>query len=244
MIVLNNVSKIYHMGDEIVKALDGVSIRIRKGEFVSIVGPSGSGKSTLMNIIGCLDTADSGEYLLDRLSIKKYSERSLAMIRNRKIGFVFQNFNLIMTMTAEENVELPLIYQGVGASERKARVREALEKVDLYPRRRHTPNQMSGGQQQRVAIARAMASRPSIILADEPTGNLDQATGRQIMSIFKDLHAQGNTIVLITHDEHVAMQADRRIEIMDGKVREDREGRKDIHDHTVDQDGSEVAEIQ
>ncbi len=243
MIVLNNVSKIYHMGDEIVRALDGVSIHISRGEFVSIIGPSGSGKSTLMNIIGCLDTADSGEYYLDGLSIKRYTEKSLAMIRSEKIGFVFQNFNLINTMTAEENVELPLIYQGVGSAERKARVTEALEKVDLYGRRKHTPNQMSGGQQQRVAIARAMAARPSIILADEPTGNLDQATGRQIMSLFKELHEQGNTIVLITHDEHVAKQADRSIEIMDGRVREDREGRKDVNDHSVDQDGAQVAEI-
>ncbi len=244
MIVLNNIFKIYHMGDEIVRALDGVSIHIRRGEFVSIIGPSGSGKSTLMNIIGCLDTADSGEYFLDGLSIKRYTEKSLAMIRNEKIGFVFQNFNLINTMTAEENVELPLIYQGVSSSERKARVAEALEKVDLYGRRRHTPNQMSGGQQQRVAIARAMAARPSIILADEPTGNLDQATGRQIMGIFRELHEQGNTIVLITHDEHVAKQADRSIEIMDGKVRENREGRKDVNDHSIDQDGAQVAEIQ
>jgi len=244
VIVLNNIFKIYHMGDEIVRALDGVSIHIRRGEFVSIIGPSGSGKSTLMNIIGCLDTADSGEYFLDGLSIKRYTEKSLAMIRNEKIGFVFQNFNLINTMTAEENVELPLIYQGVSSSERKARVAEALEKVDLYGRRRHTPNQMSGGQQQRVAIARAMAARPSIILADEPTGNLDQATGRQIMGIFRELHEQGNTIVLITHDEHVAKQADRSIEIMDGKVRENREGRKDVNDHSIDQDGAQVAEIQ
>ena len=218
MIVFNEVSKIYHMGDEVVKALDKASIHIRQGEFVSIIGPSGSGKSTLMNIVGCLDTADEGEYFLDGMSIKKYSEKSLAMIRNKKIGFVFQNFNLIMTMTAEENVELPLIYQGIPMNERKARVKEALEMVDLYSRRKHTPNQMSGGQQQRVAIARAMASKPSLFLADEPTGNLDQATGKQIMDIFRNLHEQGNTIVLITHDENVARQADRSIKIMDGKV--------------------------
>ena len=218
MIVFNNVSKIYHMGDEVVKALDHANIHIRQGEFVSIIGPSGSGKSTLMNIVGCLDTADEGEYFLDGLSIKKYSEKSLAIIRNKKIGFVFQNFNLINTMTAEENVELPLIYQGVSMSERKARVKEALELVDLYQRRKHTPNQMSGGQQQRVAIARAMASKPSLFLADEPTGNLDSATGKQIMDIFRNLHEQGNTIVLITHDENVAKQADRSIQILDGHV--------------------------
>jgi len=218
VIVFKDVSKIYHMGDEVVKALDHANIHIRQGEFVSIIGPSGSGKSTLMNIVGCLDTADEGEYFLDGLSIKKYSEKSLAMIRNRKIGFIFQNFNLIMTMTAEENVELPLIYQGLPLSERRERVKEALELVDLYPRRKHTPNQMSGGQQQRVAIARAVASKPSLFLADEPTGNLDQATGKQIMDIFRKMHEQGNTIVLITHDEHVAQQADRSIKIMDGKV--------------------------
>ena len=221
MIILKNVMKIYKMGDEEVHALDDVSLRIKKGEFVSIVGPSGSGKSTLMNIIGCLDTADSGEYYLGGLSIKKYTEASLALIRSKKIGFVFQNFNLINTMTAEENIELPLIYQGVKLSERKRKVREALELVDLYSRRKHTPNQMSGGQQQRVAIARAVVASPSIFLADEPTGNLDQATGAQIMRIFKSLHEQGNTIVLITHDEHVAAQADRQIEIMDGKVTSD-----------------------
>ena len=151
MIVFNNVSKIYHMGDEVVKALDHANIHIKQGEFVIIIGPSGSGKSTLMNIVGCLDTADEGEYFLDGLSIKKYSEKSLAIIRNKKIGFVFQNFNLINTMTAEENVELPLIYQGISMSERKARVKEALELVDLYQRRKHTPNQMGGGQQQHAS---------------------------------------------------------------------------------------------
>ena len=220
------------MGEEVVKALDHANIHIRQGEFVSIIGPSGSGKSTLMNIVGCLDTADEGEYYLDGLSIKKYSEKSLAQIRNKKIGFIFQNFNLIMTMTAEENVELPLIYQGLPMSERKNRVKEALELVDLYSRRKHTPNQMSGGQQQRVAIARAVASKPSLFLADEPTGNLDQATGKQIMDIFRKMHEQGNTIVLITHDENVAKQADRSIKIMDGKV----------YDETLDKENETPAE--
>ena len=221
MIVFKNVSKIYHMGDETVHALDNANIHIRAGEFVSIIGPSGSGKSTLMNIVGCLDTADSGEYLLEGMPIRRYSEKALAIIRSKKIGFVFQSFNLIPTMTAEENVELPLIYQGIPLSKRRQMVKEALELVDLYPRRKHTPNQMSGGQQQRVAIARAVASRPSIFLADEPTGNLDSATGKQIMAIFKELHKQGNTIVLITHDEHIAQQADRSIQILDGKVYEE-----------------------
>lgn len=220
MIIFKNVSKIYDMGGEIVRALDNASLHIKQGEFVSIIGPSGSGKSTLMNIVGCLDIADEGEYILDGMAIEDYTEGELAKIRNKKIGFIFQNFNLISTMTAEENVELPLIYQGLRMSERKARTKAALEMVDLYPRRKHTPNQMSGGQQQRVAIARAMASKPSLYLADEPTGNLDSATGAQIMSIFHELHKQGNTIVLITHDDSVARQADRMIRIRDGRVSE------------------------
>ncbi|MBR0107186.1 MAG: ABC transporter ATP-binding protein [Lachnospiraceae bacterium] len=220
MIVFKDVSKIYKMGDEELRALDRASLHIREGEFVAIVGPSGSGKSTLMNIMGCLDTADEGEYLLDGQPIEKYSERELTKIRNRKIGFIFQSFNLIADLTAEENVELPLIYQRVPAKERKERVKEALENVDLYDRRRHRPNQLSGGQQQRVAIARAMAGKPALFLADEPTGNLDQKTGQQIMDLFRRLNAQGHTIVLITHDEHVAAQAGRAIRIMDGRVEE------------------------
>ncbi|MCQ2505242.1 MAG: ABC transporter ATP-binding protein [Saccharofermentans sp.] len=218
MIRFNEICKTYVMGDEVVHALDHANIHIKQGEFVSIIGPSGSGKSTLMNIMGCLDTASSGEYYLDGLPIEQYSEKDLARIRNKKIGFIFQNFNLITTMTAEENVELPLIYQGVKASERRARVKEALTLVDLYSRKDHTPNQMSGGQQQRVAIARAVAAKPSLFLADEPTGNLDSATGKQIMDIFKALNKQGNTIVLITHDDSVAAQAQRSIRISDGKV--------------------------
>ncbi len=218
MIRFNEICKTYVMGDEVVRALDHANIHIKQGEFVSIIGPSGSGKSTLMNIMGCLDTASSGEYYLDGLPIEQYSEKELAKIRNKKIGFIFQSFNLITTMTAEENVELPLIYQGVKASERKSRVREALTLVDLYSRKDHTPNQMSGGQQQRVAIARAVAAKPSLFLADEPTGNLDSATGKQIMDIFRELNKQGNTIVLITHDDSVAAQAQRSIRISDGKV--------------------------
>ncbi len=213
------------MGGEQVRALWNANIHIKQGEFVAVVGPSGSGKSTLMNIVGCLDVASSGQYLLDGIPIDRYSEKQLAIVRNKKIGFIFQNFNLIQTMTAEENVELPLIYQGIGKNERKARVREALQKVDLYERRAHTPGQLSGGQQQRVAIARAMASKPSLFLADEPTGNLDQATGAQIMNMFRELHKQGNTIVLITHDDNVAKQAERSIRIMDGIVTETREDR-------------------
>lgn len=220
MILFQNVSKIYPMGDEKVHALDHANLHIRAGEFVSIVGPSGSGKSTLMNIMGCLDTADEGEYLLDGIAIDSYSERQLTRIRSQKIGFIFQSFNLISNLTAEENIELPLIYQKVGNKERRVRVTEALERVDLSDRRKHLPNQLSGGQQQRVAIARAIAAKPSLFLADEPTGNLDSKTGIQIMNLFHELHQQGNTIVLITHDESVAIQAERSIRIHDGHVDE------------------------
>lgn len=218
MIVFENVSKVYQIGDARVHALDNASIRIEDGEFVSIIGPSGSGKSTMMNIIGCLDVADSGRYLLDGQPIEDYSETELAKIRSRKIGFIFQSFNLIGNLTAEENVELPMIYQKVPREERRERVEEALKRVKLEGRKKHRPNELSGGQQQRVAIARAITSRPSLFLADEPTGNLDSATGKEIMKLFHELHAQGNTIVLITHDESVARQASRSIHILDGRV--------------------------
>ena len=220
MIHLNDISKMYLVGDEEVRALDHASMHIAQGEFVSIIGPSGSGKSTLMNIIGCLDIADAGLYMLDGIPIEDYSENELASIRNQKIGFVFQSFNLIQKLTAEENIELPLIYQGVKREERKARVQEAIERVGLEKRAKHLPTELSGGQQQRVAIARAIVTKPSLILADEPTGNLDSKTGEEIMEIFHELHQQGNTIVLITHDEDVAKQASRSIHILDGKVSE------------------------
>ena len=220
MIDLNNISKMYLVGDEEVRALDHASMHIEQGEFVAIVGPSGSGKSTLMNIIGCLDIADAGVYMLDGIPIEDYTENELAQIRNQKIGFVFQSFNLVAKLTAEENVELPLIYQGVKREERKNRVKGALERVKLLNRAEHLPTELSGGQQQRVAIARAIVTRPSLILADEPTGNLDSRTGEEIMEIFHELHQQGNTIVLITHDNEVAKQASRSIHIRDGKVTE------------------------
>ncbi len=220
MIVLKDVCKTYQVGDEVVRALDHASLSVRDGEFVSIIGPSGSGKSTMMNIIGCLDVADSGEYLLDDIPIEDYTENELAQVRSRKIGFVFQSFNLIPQLTAAENVELPLIYQRVRRSERRRRVREALERVQLTDRIHHLPSELSGGQQQRVAIARAIAAHPSLILADEPTGNLDSRTGKDIMDIFHELHDSGNTIVLITHDDAVARQAQRSIHILDGHVRE------------------------
>ncbi len=220
MIDLKDVSRIYQVGGEKVYALDKASLHIDDGEFVSIIGPSGSGKSTLMNIIGCLDIADSGEYLLDGTPIEDYTENELAQIRNRKIGFVFQSFNLISKLNSEENVELPLIYQGVKAAERRVRVADALERVGLTKRAKHLPTELSGGQQQRVAVARAIVTRPSLILADEPTGNLDSRTSVEIMQLFHELHQQGNTIVLITHNEDIARQASRVVHILDGHLSE------------------------
>ena len=220
MIELRDVSKIYEMGQETVYALKHANMKINKGEFVSIIGPSGSGKSTMMNIIGCLDTADEGEYILDGIPIQEYSERELTKVRNEKIGFIFQNFNLLPKLSAEENVELPLIYQRIPTLERKERVMEALERVELSHRRLHKPTELSGGQQQRVAIARALVTSPTLFLADEPTGNLDSKTGEEIMVLFHQLHEAGNTIVLITHDNHVADEAERKIHIRDGLVEE------------------------
>ena len=220
MIDIQDLSKVYLVGDERVRALDHATLHIYPHEFVSIIGPSGSGKSTLMNIIGCLDVADGGKYLLDGLPIEAYSENELARIRNQKIGFVFQSFNLIPKLTAEENVELPLIYQKVPRAERQKRVQEALERVKLLHRAKHLPTELSGGQQQRVALARALVTRPALILADEPTGNLDSKTSQEIMEIFHELHAQGNTIILITHDNEVAKQASRAIHILDGRITE------------------------
>ena len=220
MIQLKNICKYYQVGDDRVRALDHANLHIYPQEFVSIIGPSGSGKSTMMNIIGCLDVADAGEYLLDGLPIESYSENQLAKIRNQKIGFVFQQYNLIPKLTAEENVELPLIYQKVPKKERMERVKEALNKVNMYPRAKHLPTELSGGQQQRVSIARAIVTRPKLILADEPTGALDSKTSKEIIDIFHDLHAQGNTIVLITHDGGIAKQAQRSIHILDGQISE------------------------
>ena len=220
MIQLKDICKFYQVGDDRVRALDHANLHIYPHEFVSIIGPSGSGKSTMMNIIGCLDIADAGEYLLDGLPIESYSENQLAKIRNQKIGFVFQQYNLIPKLTAEENVELPLIYQKVPKKERMERVKEALDKVNMCPRAKHLPTELSGGQQQRVSIARAIVTRPKLILADEPTGALDSKTSKEIIDIFHDLHAQGNTIVLITHDNNIAKQAQRSIHILDGQISE------------------------
>ena len=220
MIIMQGIRKEYRMGDNVVAALDGVDIHIKPHEFVSIIGPSGSGKSTLMNIIGCLDTADEGTYIFDGQEISDYSEDELATIRGKKIGFVFQQFNLLPKLTARENVELPLIYQGVSARRRHERSEEVLRRVGLLERMNHKPTELSGGQQQRVAIARALVGNPSLILADELTGNLDSKTGAEVMNLFHELHEAGNTIVLITHDAKIAAKTPRAIHIHDGRVLE------------------------
>ncbi|MDP4180436.1 MAG: ABC transporter ATP-binding protein [Bacillota bacterium] len=223
MIQISNMYKMYKMGDNIINALNGINLHIRKHEFVAIIGPSGSGKSTLMNMLGCLDTPTSGNYTLDGKEISKMNDNQLAEIRNFKIGFIFQGFNLLQKLSAVENVELPLIYQGVGAKLRHERSKAALEMVGLEGRIHHKPTELSGGQQQRVAIARALVSDPPIILADEPTGNLDTKSGTEIMKILKELHKSGNTIILITHDNDIANQAQRIVRIQDGEIIEDRE---------------------
>jgi len=222
MIRITDMCKEYIMGNTVVKALDNVSLHIKQHEFVAIVGPSGSGKSTLMNMIGCLDTPTSGTYFLDGREVSKLNDNQLAEIRSRKIGFIFQSFNLLQKLTALENVELPLIYQGVRARERHRRAKEALESVGLGERMHHKPTELSGGQQQRVAIARALVSNPPIILADEPTGNLDSKSGEDIMKALNELHSKGNTIVLITHDNNIALQAKRIVKIEDGKILQDK----------------------
>lgn len=220
--------KIYKIGDVEVRALNGVSLHIRPREFVSIIGPSGSGKSTLMNMIGCLDVATSGEYYLDGKRVENMSENELAAIRNEKIGFIFQGFNLLNKLTAEENVELPLIYRGVAPARRRELAEEALARVGLEGRMHHKPKELSGGQQQRVAIARALSSKPPLILADEPTGNLDSKSGVEVMKMLKEIHAEGNTIVLITHDSDVAQQAQRVVRIADGQITSDGAATKDV----------------
>lgn len=222
MIEICNLSKIYRIGNVEVKALDNISLHIEKHEFVSIIGPSGSGKSTLMNMIGLLDVPTCGTYYLDGSEVIGLTDNQLADIRNHKIGFIFQGFNLIQKLNALENVELPLIYQGMSGKERHERSVEALKMVGLGDRLHHKPTELSGGQQQRVAIARALVGNPPMILADEPTGNLDSKSGKEIMRMLKALHAQGNTIILITHDNDIAMQAKRVVRIQDGQINEDR----------------------
>jgi len=214
--------KIYNPGENEVRALDGINLTIDQGEFVAIVGPSGSGKSTLMNMLGILDVGTSGEYFLEGNDVSKLSDDELSDIRNKKIGFIFQGFNLIPSLTAKGNVELPLIYRGIRWEERNRLAEEALERVGLTKRMGHLPSQMSGGQQQRVAIARAVAARPPIILADEPTGNLDSHSGAEVMRILHELNEEGRTVILITHDNDIAATAKRTVRIMDGKIVEDR----------------------
>ena len=215
-----DLCKVYNPGENEVRALDHVNLEIHKGEFVAIIGQSGSGKSTFMNMLGCLDVPTSGKYYLNGTDVSTMKDNDLSVVRNKEIGFIFQGFNLIANLTAIENVELPLLYQGVKAAERKQRVRKALEKVELSHRMHHRPTELSGGQQQRVAIARALVTKPSLFLADEPTGNLDSRTGQEIMYLFHELHEAGNTIVLITHDNGVAQEAERMIRIRDGHVDE------------------------
>lgn len=219
MIQTENLTKVYQMGDSEVRALDGATFKIEKGEMLSIMGPSGSGKSTLMSIIGCLDAPSSGSYILDGVSVENMDETKLAEIRGRKIGFVFQQFNLLARTSALENVMLPLTYAGVSGKERLDRAFKALERVGLAERTHHAPNELSGGQQQRVAIARALVNEPAILLADEPTGALDSKTGVEIMELFQRLHEeQGQTVILVTHDSHVAKHTKRIIKLSDGKI--------------------------
>jgi putative ABC transport system ATP-binding protein len=217
-LVIDNLVKTYVMGTTEVHALRGVSLEIHRNEYVAIMGPSGSGKSTLMNMIGCLDTPTSGSYLLEGQDVSEMSDRQLAQVRNQRIGFVFQTFNLLPRATVLSNVELPLVYANVGRGERRKRAMEAIERVGLADRSSHQPNELSGGQRQRVAIARALVCNPSIILADEPTGNLDSSTGEEIMRIFDGLHASGQTIVLVTHEDHIAAHALRVIRLRDGMI--------------------------
>lgn len=218
LISTKNLWKIYHLGTQEVKALCGVSISVAHNEFVAIMGPSGSGKSTLMNLLGCLDTPTEGEYYLKGKSVSTLSENELARIRNQEIGFVFQVFNLLPRATTFHNVELPLIYKGAGKKEREEKVMNALEKVEMVDRMNHRPSELSGGERQRVAIARALVNEPSILLADEPTGNLDTKTGQEILNLFHKIHSQGNTIIVVTHDRDIALQAQRIIYIRDGKI--------------------------
>ena len=226
LIDVKDVYKIYNPGENEVHALDGVSLTINRGEFVAIIGQSGSGKSTLMNMLGLLDVCTSGSYELDGVDVSTMTDDQLSEIRNKEIGFIFQGFNLIPSLTAQANVELPLVYRGVKAEQRHELSESALKRVGLEKRMHHLPNQMSGGQQQRVAIARAVAAKPPVILADEPTGNLDSRSGKEVMQILHELHKEGITVILITHDNGIASEAERVIRIQDGKIVEDYKNEK------------------
>jgi putative ABC transport system ATP-binding protein len=221
LIETRDVTKVYKVGEVEIHALRGISVGIEEGEYVSIMGPSGSGKSTLMHILGCLDTPTAGEYILNSVEVNKLSDEELARIRNREIGFIFQSFNLLPRATVMHNVELPLIYSGASARDRKNRTSQVLEKVGLADRSRHIPSQLSGGETQRAAIARAVVTSPSLVLADEPTGNLDSSTGEEILSLFDDLHKEGNTLIVVTHERYVAEKAERVIYLRDGRVVEE-----------------------
>ncbi|MBR1559118.1 MAG: ABC transporter ATP-binding protein [Clostridia bacterium] len=221
---MTEIRKSYPLGDESLEVLHGISLTLERGEYLSVLGPSGSGKSTLMNIVGCLDTATSGDYILNGQRIEDMDEEELAYIRNREIGFIFQNSQLLSRLDALKNVELPLIYAGVPGRERARRAKEMLERVGLSDRMHHYPNQLSGGQQQRVAIARALVTRPTLLLADEPTGALDQKTGKQVMALFRELNDEGNTIMMITHDLNIARNAKRVVYIVDGEITESEGG--------------------
>jgi putative ABC transport system ATP-binding protein len=221
VIVTRNLQRDYDMGGEVVHALRGVDVTIRKNEFVAIMGPSGSGKSTLMNLIGCLDSPTGGEYWLNGHRVSELGDDALARIRNKEIGFVFQTFNLLPRATALHNVELPLVYAGLGSKQRRAQAADALDRVGLKDRMQHRPNELSGGQRQRVAIARALVNQPSILLADEPTGNLDSVTSQDIMGLFEGLHGEGQTIVLVTHEHDIATHARRQVHLLDGRVERD-----------------------
>jgi putative ABC transport system ATP-binding protein len=222
VIQLRDLSREYQMGSELIRALRGVTLEIRRNQYVAIMGPSGSGKSTLMNLLGCLDTPTGGEYWLNGQEVSRLSDDALARVRNREIGFVFQTFNLLPRATALQNVELPMVYAGASSRDRRERAAEALRRVGLGERMDHRPNELSGGQRQRVAIARALVNRPSILLADEPTGNLDSATSEEIMRVFGQLQAQGQTVILVTHEADIAAHAERVITLRDGRVESDR----------------------
>ncbi len=221
VIRIKGIKKIYKVGNQEVRALNGIDIRINKNEYVAIMGPSGSGKSTMMNILGCLDSPSEGEYILNGTDVSKMDDNDLAVIRNKEIGFIFQSFNLLPRYTALDNVALPLIYSGESRENREERARVALENVDLHDRMHHKPNELSGGQRQRVAVARALVNKPSIILADEPTGNLDTKTSIDIMKLFEEIHEKGNTVILVTHEEDIAKHAKRIIRLRDGLIESD-----------------------